>query len=277
LAILTCQSFIFAATKEKPLSGKPLKITFLGTGTSQGVPVIGCNCDVCTSPDPKDQRLRVSLLIESAETTVVIDAGPDFRQQMLRAGVQKLDAVLITHEHNDHIIGLDDVRPFNFRQKRPMPIYAMGRVLKEIKKRFEYIFDKDPYPGAPKLELVEIEDQQELTIGDLRFKCLELLHGNLPILGFKTGEFAYLTDVKTIPESSKSELTGLKHLVINALHHKPHKTHLNLLEALELIQDLNPGKAYLTHISHHMGKFEEVNPTLPSNVTLAFDGLSLSL
>lgn len=249
----------------------------MGTGTSQGVPVIGCNCEVCSSSDPKDHRLRVSLLIESPTTTVVIDAGPDFRQQMLRAGVQKLDAVLITHEHNDHIIGLDDVRPFNYRQQRPMPVYALGRVLKEIKKRFEYIFEKDPYPGAPKLELVEIGDQQELNIGDLHFKCLELLHGKLPILGFKTGDFAYLTDVKTIPDSSIAELVGMKHLVLNALHHKPHPTHLNLTEALELLGELKPQKAYLTHISHHMGRFAEVDPTLPPKVTLSYDGLSLTI
>lgn len=259
------------------MSGKPLKITVLGTGTSQGVPVIGCNCEVCTSPDPKDQRLRVSVLIESPETTIVIDAGPDFRQQMLRAGVKKLDAVFITHEHNDHIIGLDDVRPFNFRQKRPMPICAMDRVIKEIEKRFEYIFDKNPYPGAPKLELIKIETNQELMIGDITLKSLELLHGNLPILGFKSGSFAYLTDVKTIPEESKADLIGLKHLVLNALHHKPHPTHLNLNEALQLIRELNPKNAYLTHISHHMGRLQDVNPTLPSNVILAYDGLSFSL
>ena len=241
------------------------------------MPVIGCDCEVCTSADLRDHRLRVSILIESPETTVVIDTGPDFRQQMLREGVKKLDAVLITHEHNDHIIGLDDVRPFNFKQKRPMPVYAMSRVLGEIQQRFKYIFDKNPYPGAPQLVLTEIENQQELVIGDIHFKCLQLLHGNLPILGFKTGQFAYLTDVKTVPEESKSGLTGLKHLVINALHHKPHKTHLNLAEAVELIQELHPEQAYLTHISHHMGTFEKINPTLPPHVTLAYDGLSISL
>ncbi len=254
-----------------------MKITFLGTGTSQGVPVIGCECKVCSSLDPKDHRLRVSLLIESPETTVVIDAGPDFRQQMLRAGVKKLDAVLITHEHNDHIIGLDDVRPFNFRQGHPMPIYAMGRVIKEIQKRFEYIFAPNPYPGAPKLQLIEIAAGQKLTIGDLPFQCLELLHGKLPILGFKTRDFAYLTDVKTIPEKSKAELTGLQHLVLNALHHQPHKTHLNLREALALLRELQPQKAYLTHISHRMGLIAEVNPTLPPGVVLAYDGLSFEL
>lgn len=253
----------------------PLKITFLGTGTSQGVPVIGCDCDVCLSHDPRDHRLRTSILVSKGNVNFVVDAGPDFRQQMLRAGVKHIDAILITHEHNDHIIGLDDVRPFNFRQWKEMPIYATPFVQGEIKNRFAYIFDENPYPGAPRLKLHDIGKNKDFIVEGLVIKPVEVLHGKLPVLGFRIGDFTYLTDVKTIEESEKDKVRNSKILVINALHHKAHETHLNLREALALIEDLQPEQAYLTHMSHRMGLHQLTDQELPPNVALAYDGLEL--
>lgn len=254
-----------------------LKITFLGTGTSQGVPIIGCDCEVCNSDDFRDKRLRVSILVQYKNTTVVIDSGPDFRQQMLRAGVKKLDAVLITHEHNDHIIGLDDVRPFNFMNHTDMPVYAVERVHKELRERFDYIFKENPYPGAPMIKQISISKNEKFHIGDLEVIPIEVMHGELPVIGFRFGDFTYLTDVKTISEEEIKKVSDSKILVLNALHHNVHHSHLNLTEALELIEKLKPEKAYLTHISHRMGLYESVSKDLPSNVELAYDGLELSL
>lgn len=254
-----------------------LHITFLGTGTSQGIPVIGCDCAVCLSSDHRDKRLRCSVLIQSGDYSMVIDAGPDFRQQMLRAKVNKLDAVLITHEHNDHIIGLDDVRPFNFKYSKDMPVYATARVQEQLKQRFSYIFSSTPYPGAPMIRLHSIAKDQAILLNDLTLIPIEVRHGGLPVLGFRIRDFTYLTDVKTISEEEKEKIKGTKILVINALHHKEHHSHLNLEQALDLIDELAPEQAYLTHISHNMGTVEHVSPTLPSHVSFAYDELKIEI
>lgn len=208
---------------------------------------------------------------------MAIDVGPDFRQQMLRAGVKDLQAILITHEHNDHIIGLDDVRPFNFRNWENMPIYATKRVQAELKHRFGYVFEKNPYPGAPMLQLHTISKDGDFEVGGFSVRPIELLHGHLPVLGFRIGDFTYLTDMKTISEVELRKVEGSKILVLNALHHKEHHSHLNLEQALTLIEKLQPEQAYLTHMSHRMGLHEEICKKLPPKVALAYDGLELKL
>ena len=227
----------------------------MGTGTSQGVPVIGCDCEVCQSSNPKDKRLRTSALVKVMDQFISIDCGPDFRQQMLREGINSLSAVVITHEHNDHIIGLDDVRPFNYQQKQPMQIYADVRVQEEIKKRFAYIFSDHPYPGAPKVVLETIHKDHPFEVAGIPFTPIEVLHGRLPILGFRVGNLAYLTDVKYIQANELKKLKNIEVLVINALHHQEHYTHLNLKESIELIEVIQPDRAYLTHISPPYGAF----------------------
>ncbi|MCC6723015.1 MAG: MBL fold metallo-hydrolase [Saprospiraceae bacterium] len=252
-----------------------MNFTFLGTGTSQGVPIIGCDCEVCTSNDPRDHRLRCSLLVSHEGRNVAIDAGPDFRQQMLRAGVRRLDAVVLTHEHNDHIIGLDDVRPFIFMQNEPMPLYATDSVIKEVKQRFSYAFEENPYPGAPQFELRPISKEEPFEVAGIPFQPIEVLHGSLPVLGFRIGDFAYLTDMKTISPSEKSKLSGIKTLVVNALHLSQHHSHMNLEEALTFIEEVRPEQAWLTHISHSMGLHAERSKLLPKGVGLAWDGLAV--
>ncbi len=254
-----------------------LNITFLGTGTSQGVPVIGCDCEVCTSTDPRDKKLRCSIWVTKGDTSIVVDAGPDFRQQMLRAGVKKLDAILITHEHNDHIIGLDDVRPFNFMHWQNMPVYATKRVQKELKERFAYIFEENPYPGAPMLQLINIQEGTDFTVKDVNITPIKVMHGKLPVMGFRFDDFTYLTDVKTISESEREKAKNSEVLVISALHYNRHHSHMNLEEALEMIDRLQPKQAYLIHTSHRMGRYEDVSKTLPENVALAYDGLELKI
>ncbi len=252
------------------------KLILLGTGTSQGVPVIGCKCEVCSSPNPKDKRLRTSAIFQSSDISICIDAGPDFRQQMLREGIQKIDAVLLTHEHNDHIIGLDDVRPFNFSSGSNMPVFGMKRVIENVKNRFEYIFAENPYPGAPRIELNNINDSSSFFISTQKVIPIEVMHGTMPILGFRFGEITYLTDVKTMSTTEIDKIRHCKYLVVNALHHSKHHSHLNLEEALDLIKEIRPGKAYLTHISHKMGLHKEINAALPQNVELAYDGLCIN-
>ncbi len=254
-----------------------MNITFLGTGTSQGVPVIGCTCEVCTSTNSRDQRLRCSILVEIDQQQILVDVGPDFRQQMLRANISNLDAILLTHEHNDHIIGMDDVRPLNFKHQKHMPVYAAARVQEELKKRFSYIFDTDPYPGAPRITTHLIEAKHAFQIGKTRINPIEIFHGQLPILGFRIKDFTYITDAKTITEEELEKVKGTKVLVLSALHHSPHHSHLNLEEALEWIDRIQPEEAYLLHISHRMGKYEEVSKTLPKGVYLAYDGLELEV
>ena len=251
-------------------------ITFLGTGTSQGVPVIACNCPVCHSIDYKDKRLRSAVHIQSETTSIIIDIGPDFRQQVLREKISSLNAILLTHEHKDHTAGLDDVRSYNFKQNQDMPIYGRKKVLEQVESEFQYIFNGNKYPGVPRVELKEI-DNSSFTINDLTIEPVEVLHYKLPVFGFKIAGFAYITDAKTISEKEKTKLTGLDVLVLNALQHDAHISHLTLKEALELIEELKPKAAYLTHISHNLGLTRDVEQTLPENIHLAFDGLKLSL
>jgi len=255
-----------------------MKITLLGTGTSQGVPVIGCQCKVCRSGNPKDKRLRTAAMIEWAEHRYIIDCGPDFRTQMLREKVANIDGIFFTHEHADHTAGLDDIRPLYFRKGQPMPIYALPRVIQNLEQRFDYIFtDKNRYPGAPRVAVHLLEPHQKIKLGDKTFEALPVLHGKLPILGYKIDNFAYITDAKTLPESTLNALKNIDLLVINSLHHKPHKTHLNLEEALKTIEQIQPKQAVLTHISHHMGLHDDISRQLPENVQLGYDGLVLRI
>ena len=248
-----------------------MKITLLGTGTSQGIPVMACTCKVCQSNNPKDNRLRTSALIEVDGKNLVIDCGPDFRQQMLRENVTFLDAVLITHEHQDHIAGLDELRSFIFRQDKSMPIYAEERVVTNIKQRFPYAFSQSPYPGAPSFKMHNI-NSGDLHIEGVEIEAIRVQHGKLPILGYKIGSFAYITDVNDIPDKSKALLGNLDVLVLDALHHRPHHSHYNVHEALAVLEELKPEKAYLTHISHDMGLHDEITNQLPENIELAYDG-----
>lgn len=252
-----------------------MKVRFLGTGTSQGIPVIRCTCTVCTSCDERDKRLRCSLLVSSSTTDILIDVGPDLRRQMLLWGPEKLDGIFLTHEHNDHTAGLDDIRPYNFIQKSPLKVYALPRVAKNLKHRFGYVFQKDKYPGAPSVELREMRPYSHLNLGDIRVTAISVLHGKLPILGYRIGSMAYLTDVKTIPEESLLQLQGLKVLIISALRKEPHHSHLTLSEALHYIKRLKPENAFLIHLSHEMGTYEEVQEELPKGVYLAWDGLEI--
>ena len=257
-----------------------LKITFLGTGTSQGIPVIGSTHPVCLSDDPKDKRLRVSVLIQWDEFNYVIDCGPDFREQMLRTLSRKqqpLHGILFTHEHADHVAGLDDIRPFVFRQG-DLPIYGHKRVLDTLKRRFEYVFEtENRYPGAPSVITHEVTKEASFVLNDLKVVPIEAMHGNLPVLGFRFDKIAYLTDVKTITDQELKKLSGLDILVINALRFEEHYSHLNVDEALMLIAKINPKRTYLTHISHHMGFHKEIEAKLPDGVFPAYDGLTLTV
>ena len=253
-----------------------MKITFLGTGTSQGIPVINSNHPVCFSKDKRDKRLRVSILVEWEHFTYVVDCGPDFRFQMLRANVSKIDGILFTHEHADHTAGLDDMRPFSF-QMGAVPIYAQKRVLTYLATRFDYIFNENnKYPGAPSVLQNEITDVP-FSIGNIEIIPINVIHGNLSILGYRFDKFAYLTDVKTISNAEIDKLKNLDVLVLSCIRHKPHRSHLNLEEALDMIKKISPKKAYLTHISQYMGFHQEVEQTLPENVFLAYDELVLNL
>ncbi|UJP64599.1 MBL fold metallo-hydrolase [Mongoliitalea daihaiensis] len=253
-----------------------MKITFLGTGTSQGVPVIGCYCPVCSSLDFRDKRLRSSILVEIQDQTFVIDTGPDFRQQMLREKVRKLDAVLFTHEHKDHTAGLDDIRSFNFLQKKDMPIYGTSKVLNQIKREFAYIFEAVKYPGVPAVEIHEIT-KDPFQIGDIPIIPIQVLHYKLPVLGFRFDDFTYITDAKYIEEEEFEKIKGSKVLVLNALQQTHHLSHLTLVEALEWVEKIKPEKAYFTHISHKLGCHQEIEKDLPENVFLAYDGLTVNL
>jgi phosphoribosyl 1,2-cyclic phosphate phosphodiesterase len=250
-----------------------VKITFLGTGTSQGVPVIACECSTCLSSDPHDKRLRTSLLLETEETTLLFDAGPDFRQQMLREQVKKLDSILLTHEHKDHIAGMDDLRAFNYKSRDAVDIYAEERVQKAIRKEYSYVFAEYQYPGIPKMRLNNIPDHT-FTIKGIHIMPIRVFHYHLPVFGFRIGNFAYITDANYIPEESKEKLFGVKYLVINALRKEKHISHFSLREAIDLIREVSPRKAFITHISHQMGFHEEVSKELPPEISLAYDGLS---
>ncbi|PKW30075.1 MBL fold metallo-hydrolase [Flavobacterium lindanitolerans] len=254
-----------------------MKVYFLGTGTSQGIPVIGSEHPVCKSTNAKDKRLRVSVWISWENHSFVIDCGPDFRQQMLVSQCPKIDGILFTHEHSDHTAGLDDIRPFNFRQGN-IPIYLHKRVLESLKRRFDYVFETvDKYPGAPSVEPIEVVNGQSFDIGNKKAIPINVMHGNLQVFGYRIDDFAYLTDVKTIEPSEVEKLKGLKVLVVNALREEPHHSHFNLEEALEFINTVRPEKAYLTHISHRMGFHDEVEKILPENVYLAYDNLQITI
>lgn len=254
-----------------------MKVYFLGTGTSQGIPIIGSDHIVCKSTDSKDKRLRVSVWIYWENYSFVIDCGPDFRQQMLISNCKKVDAILFTHEHSDHTAGLDDIRPFNFRQGE-IPFFAHKRVISNLKRRFEYVFETvNRYPGAPSVKPIEITNNVPFAIGNKKAIPINVMHGDLQVFGFRIDDFAYLTDVKTIENSEIEKLKNLKVLVVNALRVEPHDTHFNLQEALDFITLIKPKKAYLTHISHVLGFHEEVQKDLPENVYLAFDNLEITI
>ena len=252
-----------------------MKVYFLGTGTSQGIPVIGSDHPVCKSTDSRDKRLRVSVWLSWEDYSFVLDCGPDFRQQMLASNCQKVDGILFTHEHADHTAGIDDIRPFNFRQG-PLPFFAHSRVIHNLKKRFDYVFETvNKYPGAPSVITQEVVNNITFAIGNKIATPINVMHGDLQVFGYRVEDFAYLTDVKTIDESEIHKLKGLKVLVINALREETHQTHFNLKEALDFITLVQPEKTYLTHISHHLGFHEEVQKKLPENVFLAYDNLEI--
>jgi phosphoribosyl 1,2-cyclic phosphate phosphodiesterase len=254
-----------------------LKVYFLGTGTSQGIPVIGSDHPVCLSLDQKDKRLRVSIWVEWDNNSFVIDCGPDFRQQMLTSGCPKIDAILFTHEHSDHTTGLDDIRPFFFKQGN-IPIYGHERVLNNLKKRFDYIFEtENKYPGSPGVSPIEVENDVLIKIDSKEIIPINAMHGDLQVFGYRFDNFAYLTDVKTIETAEINKLRNLEVLVINALREDAHNTHFNLQEALDFINIVQPKKAYLTHISHTFGFHEEVQKKLPKNVFLAYDNLIINI
>ncbi len=253
-----------------------MKVTFLGTGTSQGVPVIGCQCDVCSSIDFQDNRLRSSVHIEVDGLSLVIDTGPDFRQQMLRSRVKKLDAILFTHAHKDHTAGMDDIRSYNFLQKMDMPIYGTEDVITQLKSEFAYIFEEHKYPGIPQVQLNPISNNP-FHIDKTEIIPIEVQHHKLPVLGFRIRDFTYITDANFISDEEKKKIVGSKILVLNALQKKPHISHFTLDEAIQIIDELKPEKAYLTHLSHKLGKHRDVKKELPENVELAWDGLKIEI
>lgn len=253
-----------------------MKITFLGTGTSQGVPVIGCQCEICKSLDFRDKRLRSSIHIEVNEKSLVIDTGPDFRSQMLREGIKRLDAVFFTHEHKDHTAGLDDIRPFNFAQQMDIPIFGREQVLNQIRREFAYIFSSKKYPGTPQVETVQIDDEP-FTFEGITITPIPVLHYNLPVLGFRIGNFTYITDANFIPDSSIDLIRGSEIVILNALQKTPHISHFTLNEAIEMSHILGGKQTYFTHISHKLGTHSDVEKELPDGIFLAHDGLQLSL
>ena len=253
-----------------------MKITFLGTGTSQGVPVIGCNCPVCASLDYRDKRLRTSIHIEIDQRSFVIDTGPDFRQQMLRERINRLDAVIFTHSHKDHTAGLDDVRAFNYLQNMDMPVYGTKDVLDHLKVEFYYAFEQFKYPGIPQIKLHEIH-HDPFTIQDITFTPLPVWHMKLPVLGFRVGDFSYITDANFIPEETLERIQGTKVLVLNALQKEKHPSHFNLEEALIMARKINADKTYFTHASHKLGLHKEIERELTNSIALAYDGLTITL
>ncbi|MCX7743566.1 MAG: MBL fold metallo-hydrolase [Flavobacteriales bacterium] len=253
-----------------------IRITFLGTGTSQGIPVIACECEVCKSTDAFDHRLRSSILIESATTTVVIDTGPDFRYQMLRESIKKINAVVFTHEHRDHIAGLDDIRAFNFKQGESIPLYCTAAVEKAIRRDFHYAFAETKYPGVPEMHIIPIHDEP-FMVGDIPFLPIKVLHYKMPVLGFRIHNFTYITDASFIADEELNKVMGSDIVVLNALRKQTHISHFNLEQALQIMDYLKPQEGYFTHISHLLGLHREVQLELPPNIKLAFDGLKIEI
>lgn len=254
-----------------------MQITFLGTGTSQGVPVIGCSCAVCRSVDYRDKRLRVSVHLQVAGKSIVIDSGPDFRQQALRQRIDHLDAVVFTHEHKDHTGGLDDIRAYNFRQQQDMPLHAEPRVLAQLQQEYAYIFADHKYPGVPRVELHPIESDTEVfEVAGVPFQPIRALHYKLPVLGYRVGGFTYITDANYLSPDSLDLMRGSEIIVLNALRHEQHISHFSLQEAVDILEDLAPARGYLTHISHQLGRHHDVEANLPPNIRLAYDGLVVS-
>ncbi|TDQ18570.1 phosphoribosyl 1,2-cyclic phosphate phosphodiesterase [Algoriphagus boseongensis] len=253
-----------------------MKVTFLGTGTSQGVPVIGCDCEVCLSLDFRDKRFRTSIHIEVDGVSLVVDTGPDFRMQMLRSGVKTLDGILFTHEHKDHTAGLDDIRPFNFRQQKDMPIFARKPVIQQIQKEFSYVFSDKKYPGVPQISCVEI-DENPFHINGVSIIPIPVYHYKLPVLGFRIGDFSYITDANFIPDESYKLLEGSEILVLNALQKEHHISHFTMDEAIFEAQKIGATRTYFTHISHKLGLHDQVTKELPEGIQLAYDGLELTL
>lgn len=253
-----------------------MKVTFLGTGTSQGVPIICCECAVCRSKNPKDNRLRTSILIESDLAKVIVDTGPDFRQQMLRLDLKSLDAVVFTHEHKDHIAGLDEVKAFNFFNKMRMPVYATERVQEALKREFAYIFAEDKYPGIPEIDVLTVTDEI-IKIKDIELLPIDVIHYRLPVKAYRIKDFTYITDANYISEEEKEKIKGSKIIVINALRREEHVSHYTFQQAIDLMTELKPEKAYFTHISHQLGLHEEVSKELPPFIELAYDGLQIEI
>jgi phosphoribosyl 1,2-cyclic phosphate phosphodiesterase len=253
----------------------PLTITFLGTGTSSGVPMIACECHVCTSTDKRDKRLRSSILVQSATTTLVVDTTPDFRYQMLRQQVRRMDAVLFTHPHKDHIAGLDDVRAFNYFQEQAMQVYANPMTIDALMREFAYAFADKKYPGVPNIELNTIA-LESFTIGDIPITPFQVWHMKMPVFAFRFGDFTYITDANRIDESEKEKIRGSKVMVVNALRREKHISHYSLDEAIALVQELGVPEAYFTHISHQLGRHQEVESALPEGIHLGYDGLTLT-
>lgn len=253
-----------------------MRLTFLGTGTSQGVPVIACPCPVCQSDQEKDKRLRASVYVEVDGVNILIDAGPDFRQQMLRASVKHLDGILLTHEHKDHIGGLDDVRAFNFVNRRPMDIYAEERVQDALKQEYAYVFAENRYPGVPEMNLFNV-DGYPFEINGVKIIPIRCFHYKMPIYGYRIGDLTYITDANFISEEEKEKIVGSKYIVINALRKQKHISHFTLGEALKLIEEFSPRKAFITHVSHQMGFHADIQAELPRNVSIAYDGLVVEI
>lgn len=254
-----------------------ITITFLGTGTSQGVPVIACNCKVCSSNDPRDKRLRCSILIESPTTTIAVDVGPDFRYQMLREKVKKLHAIIITHEHRDHVGGLDEVRAFNFIQKKEMDIYCTPHVHKELAQQFSYAFAETKYPGAPELNIQHINSNDPIVIGDITLQPIEVLHYKLPVLGFRINQFTYITDANFIKPDEMKKIEGTEIFVLNALHYDDHISHYNIPQAIEVMNKIQPKQGIFVHMSHRLGLHEEEEKKLPPYIRFAYDGMKIEI